>query len=105
MAKTRMGTYRADAELLVAVAAKAAGRGETVTAVIERAFQAYIQDGAPAEPVYTPLERAAREVPPTTPSAGPLPGRVREPDLDCRHPVGMRIGDMCGKCHRVVRKR
>jgi len=100
MAKTRMGTYRADAELLVAVAAKAAGRGETVTAVIERAFQAYIHDEAAVYTVSQP-EGAAPEA--VAPPRAPAPSR--RPGLDCRHPVGMRIGDMCGKCHQAVRKR
>ncbi len=40
----RLGTYRADEELLAAVAVKAAERGETVTDVIIQRFRAYIRD-------------------------------------------------------------
>ena len=77
----RLASYRVDGDLLAAVTTEAAERGETVTDVVIRAFQAYIRnDGAPemasappvaAPPVHTAPERY--EDPPPAPA--------------CKHPV------------------
>ena len=74
-----------DGDLLSAVAAKTAERGETVTDMIVSALRAYIRDdeaagtvSAPSvsePPVYTPVESPARyEEPPGQPA--------------CKHPAG-----------------
>jgi len=83
-----MGTYRVDGDLLAAVTARAAERGETVTDVIIQRFRAYIRDDETAgivsappvsePPVYTPLE--SPEEPP------------------CRHPAGQVDAGVCQAC-------
>jgi hypothetical protein len=76
-----------DGDLLSAVAAKAADRGETVTDVIIQRFEAYIRDAetvAPSvneAPVYTaPESPASYEAPP------------------CKHPAGSVEAGECREC-------
>lgn len=88
-------TYRVEKALVETVAAQARVRGETVTDVIERAFQAYIQRDSPAQAVYTP-------------PAAPPPQVVEEAIVPledgrpCRHPSGSVIDNMCRECGEDV---
>ena len=93
MAK-RLATYRADGDLLDAVAAKAARMGETVTAVIERAFREYVTD---APPKGMRGQRVKSGPPPSKPVPPPAPVRFRQPACDHRLPVGA----YCKTCERT----
>ena len=77
MTAKKLATYRVDEAKLKAVSAKASARGETVTDVIDRAFDAYIQDDAPAKPVYTEPGRSSK---PRASAAPPVVLREPEPE-------------------------
>ena len=106
-------TYRVEEALVKAVAVQARAHGETVTDVIERAFQAYIQGDSPARAVYTPPTpaldpvaalRAQMEgfgVPLTV--ASELEAAPEPEKRPCRHPSGLIQDDgTCGECGNEV---
>lgn len=93
-------TYRIPPDLLAAVTSEAAERGETVTEVVIRSMEAYIQRGetagiAPAAPV---AAVAVHTVPEWPADEVELP---KEPP--CRHPVAS-VSDagVCGECGEDV---
>jgi hypothetical protein len=109
----KLATYRVDEAKLKAVSAKASARGETVTDVIDRAFDAYIRDDAPAEPVYTAPEgsaappvvlRAPEPEPARKTAAKPRTGQQGEsaPKAgNCKHPRVHGKG-VCPDCFTYV---
>lgn len=115
-------SYRVDSDLFDAASAKAAAAGDTLSDVITRAFQAYVDGTAPVLPAppgrpATPGEIAvkvntAREAMDLgrALAAQRRPARSRtrpgtgEPD-GCRHPVNRRLGATCGACGRTVAKK
>ena len=98
----RLGTYRAESDLIDAAVAKAAQRGETVTDLIVERLQAYIRDdwtgqapfAAPVTvpPVYTPVEAPPAYVEP--------PEELEAPP--CKHPAERVEAGECGICHADV---
>ena len=91
----RLGTYRVDRGLLADAAVCAAERGETVTDVIIRGLEAYIQGASrgvvasvppvDAPPVYTDVEYPASHEAPS-----------------CRHPAEYVDAGECRNCHAEV---
>ena len=93
----RLASYRVDEDLLAAVTAKAAERGETVTDVVIRAFQVYIRDDG-AAPVPSAPPVAALPV-------HTVPERYQEPPQApaCKHPVAsVNEFSVCRECGEDV---
>ena len=87
-------TYRVEEALVKAVSAQARARGETVTDVIERAFQAYIQRDSPAQAVYT-----SPVPPPQVIEEAIVPMESKRP---CRHPSASVEDGVCHECGNEV---
>ena len=93
----RLGTYRVDEDLLAAVAARAAERGETVTDLIIQRFQAYIRDDVTAEIAVAP---PVDEPPVYTDVESPVSYDEPAAKKPCRHPVDAVDPDtsICREC-------
>jgi len=90
-------TYRIPRDLLAAVTAEAAERGETVTDMVIRSMEAYIQRGeaagvAPMAPVSA---ASVHTVPEWPADDAELPEEPQRPA--CRHPVD-RVNTDTGQC-------
>ena len=98
----RLASYRVDRDLLAAVTAKAAERGETVTDVVIQRFEAYIRDDEePAIPSAPPV--AVTSVHTGNEWPGSYEESPEEPAANnCKHPAEAVEANECGICHADV---
>jgi hypothetical protein len=100
----RLASYRVDRDLLAAVTAKAAERGETVTDVVIQRFQAYIRDDEEpsvpsAPPVVATSVHTGNEWPESYEESPEEPAAN-----NCKHPTDRIDVDtsVCRDCHADV---